>query len=294
MTTAVSISSGTHLFARMAGGDAVAGVWTQLEDPIHLELLGRAGFDYVCLDAQHGFGAGRLGRLLQVLRPTPASGIVRVAWNRPELIMSALDLGAEAVIVPMVDTAEQAAAAVAAGYYPPRGNRSWGPGWGDVDGRTDTPEQADARPRVMVMVETARGLAEAPGIAAVPGLAGIYLGPNDLALACGHGRQTYATSPRVHRMLDDVLDACLRAGIPMGLHCSSPPMARYWRDRGVQLLTVASDGALMRAAATAALRELREPEETADDPTADPVADAAADPAGATTSAETPRAGESR
>lgn len=234
------------------------GVWSTLPDPVTAELLGRSGYDYVCVDLQHGLtGPGTVVPVLQGLRHAPAATLVRVADHRPDGLMRALDLGADGVVVPMVDSPEQAAAAVAACTYPPAGFRSWGPMWGDVDGSAPTPEQADARRQVIVMVETAAGFAAVHEIAAVPGVAAVYVGPNDLALTLGLGRATYADSADVHRALDTVVAATESAGIAMGLHCSSGAMAAYWRERGVRMLTVATDSTLLRSASASVLAEVR-------------------------------------
>jgi 4-hydroxy-2-oxoheptanedioate aldolase len=240
---------------RWAAGLPARGVWSTLPDPVVAELLGRAGYDYVCVDLQHGMtGPGTVLPVLQALRPTPATVLVRVPGPDPEAMMRALDLGADGVVVPMVDTPEQAAAAVAACTYPPGGVRSWGPMWGDVDGGAPTPAQADAARIVVVMVETAAGLANADAIAAVPGVDAVYVGPNDLALSLGHGRETYLTSSAVHAALDRVVAATTAAGTVTGLHCATPEMAAYWRDRGVGMLTVATDTTLLRTGSADALR----------------------------------------
>jgi len=234
------------------------GVWSTLTDPVVAELLGRSGYDYVCVDLQHGLtGPGSVVPVLQALRHTPATTLVRVPDHRPDGLMRALDLGADGVVVPMVDSPEQAAAAVAACTYPPHGFRSWGPMWGDVDGAAAGPEQADADRQVIVMVETAAGFAAVREIAAVPGVAAVYVGPNDLALTLGLGRETYATSTAVHEALDTVLAATEAAGIVMGLHCATAEMASYWRERGVGMLTVATDSTLLRTASAAALSTTR-------------------------------------
>ncbi|HEY0187870.1 MAG TPA: aldolase/citrate lyase family protein [Cellulomonas sp.] len=249
----------TGVRARWAAGEAACGVWSTLPDPVVAELLGRAGYDYVCVDWQHGMtGPGTALPVLQALRGTPATVLVRVPGPDPGLMMRALDLGADGVVVPMVDTPEQAAEAVAACTYPPGGVRSWGPMWGDVDGAAGAdPASADAARLVVVMVETAEGLADVAAIAAVPGVAAVYVGPNDLALSLGHGRQTWSTSPAVHAALDRVVAATGTAGVAAGLHCADPAMAAYWRDRGVRLLTVATDSALLRTGSAEALAGVR-------------------------------------
>lgn len=245
---------GARVRERWAAGEPARGVWSTLPDPVVAELLGRAGYDYVCVDLQHGMtGPGTVLPVLQALRHTPATTLVRVPGPDPEPMMRALDLGADGVVVPMVDSPEQAAAAVAACTYPPGGVRSWGPVWGDVDGAAPSPAEADTDRLVVVMVETAAGLRNAAAIAAVPGVAAVYVGPNDLALSLGHGRATYATSPAVHAALDGLVAAAAGAGTVLGLHCATPEMAAYWQDRGVRMLTVATDTTLLRTGSADAL-----------------------------------------
>lgn len=260
MTDGSGAGTSAAVRGRWAAGEAARGVWSTLPDAVVAELLGRAGYDYVCVDLQHGMtGPGSVLPVLQALRHTPATALVRVPGPDPDLMMRALDLGAGGVIVPMVDTPEQAAAAVEACTYPPGGVRSWGPMWGDVDGGAPLPPDADADRLVVVMVETARGLANAAQIAAVPGVDAVYVGPNDLALSLGHGRATYATSRDVHAALDTVLAATAAAGVAMGLHCATPEMAAYWGARGVRLLTVATDTTLLRTASADALSRFADP-----------------------------------
>jgi 4-hydroxy-2-oxoheptanedioate aldolase len=244
------VDKGTAVARLWAGGWHVHGVWSCFADPVVAESLARSGFDYICIDLQHGLASpGGLVPLLQILRNTPAAVFVRVPADSDDLMMRALDLGADGVIAALVNTAEQAAATVAACRYPPLGGRSWGPLWGDVDGAVPAPDEANASTLVAVMIETAEGLRNVDEIAAVPGLSAIYVGPNDLALSTGHGRTTYDTNPQVHAAIDAVLAACTANGLAMGLHCSSPAMAAYWQGRGVRMLTVATDTTLLRSAA---------------------------------------------
>ncbi len=228
------------------------GLWSVLVDPVVLELLGAGPFDYVCVDLQHGFGSlDRLPRMLQAMRAAGAAGVVRVPWNEPAAIMRALDAGAAGVVVPMVGSAAEASAAASACRFPPRGTRSWGPPWSGVrpDGAAP-PAVQDAAALCLVMVETRAGVDAAEEIARVPGVDGIYVGPNDLALSCGFGRATYRDSPDVEALVERVVAACHAAGTVAGLHCSDVEMARQWAARGVRMLTVAQDTALLRKAMT--------------------------------------------
>jgi 4-hydroxy-2-oxoheptanedioate aldolase len=163
--------------------------------------------------------------------------------------MRALDTGASAVVVPMVNSVEEARKAATACRFPPEGVRSWGPMWGHVrpDGAL-SPGDQDAAVICLVMVETAGGVEAVADIARVPGVDGVYIGPNDLALSCGYGRGTYRDTPEVDALIERLLGACREAGVVAGLHCSDAAMAQDWAGRGATMLTVAQDTGLLRAA----------------------------------------------
>jgi len=233
------------------------GLWSNLDSIALAGRLGRAGYDYVCLDLQHGLGdlAGLQARAGAV-REGGSHCVVRVPWNRPEYIMRALDLGADSVIVPMVNSVADAQAAVTACRYLDGGARSWGPLWGD---QAPGPDRADAAVQCFIMIETAAGLAEVEEIASVPGLDGMYIGPNDLALSTGRGRATYRNDPVIEAMLERIVTAGTAAGIVVGLHCDGAEMATHWAGRGVSMLTCATDTTLLEQGLAGALTLVRTP-----------------------------------
>lgn len=243
-----------HLRGLWAQDRPAFGVWSVLPDPAVAELLAATPFDYVCIDLQHGVATfSELPGMLQAMRAADRAPMVRVPWNDPVDVMRALDTGASAVLVPMVSSAADARRAVAACRFPPTGERSWGPMWGDsrADGALPPAEQ-DASVICMVMVENSAGIEALDEIVEVPGIDGIYIGPNDLALGCGYGRATYRDSAEVEALIQRIVTACREAGIVAGLHCSDPEMALHWVGRGARMLTVGHDSALLRAAAASA------------------------------------------
>jgi 4-hydroxy-2-oxoheptanedioate aldolase len=226
------------------------GLWSNLDSIAVARTLGRAGFDYVCIDLQHGLAdMANLHALATSVRAGGTRCVVRVPWNRPEYVMRALDLGAQSVIVPMVDTADQAKAAVVACRYLSGGSRSWGPSWGS---EARAPQDADANVQCFVMIETAAGLAAVDEIAEVPDLAGIYIGPYDLALSTGFGQATYRTDQAIVAMLDRIVAACDTNNIVAGLHCDSVEMGWHWSARGVTMLTCATDTIILEQGLAAA------------------------------------------
>ncbi len=234
------------------GTEATIGGWCSIPSPFSAELMGRSGFDWVCIDTQHGvIGYDEMVPMLQALSITATPVFVRVPWNQPDHIMKALDAGAQGVIVPMVSTEEDAKAAVAAAKYPPVGIRSWGPIRAALDVPDYSPETANRRTIVAVMIETPGGVENLDAILKVPGVDAVYVGPSDLAL--GHGMTpTLAVSDPEHaRLIETIVDGCRRHGIVAGIHCDSIETVRRWHARGYGMFTVGSDAALMRQAATA-------------------------------------------
>ena len=235
--------------------EPVVGYWIQLDSPASTERLARLGYDYVSLDAQHGlFGyAGMLAALTAIDAGGRSVGLVRVAANDATPIGRALDAGAAGVIVPLVNTAEDAAAAVAASRYPPTGIRSYGPTRAGMR-IGPTPAEADAAVVVLVMIETAEGLVNVDEIAATPGLDGLYIGPSDLNLAVGGASPADpAVADAFESALRRVRSACEANGLAAGLHTRSGEEAAKRMAEGFTLLTVASDITHLEAAAAAHL-----------------------------------------
>lgn len=229
--------------ARVRARDTVLGYWVVLDNPVATERLAGAGYDYVALDGQHGLigYSGLLGGLTAVDAVAQAVGLVRVEANDATPIGRALDAGAAGVIVPLVSTAAEAAAAVAAARYPPAGIRSYGP---MRSGLRVGPEPALANASVVVlaMIETPQGLDSVEEIAATPGLDGLYIGPSDLALAVGGATPADPSITDVFdRALVRVREACEAAGIAAGIHTASGAIAAQRLAEGFTFVSISSD-----------------------------------------------------
>ena len=248
-----------HLRSAIESGGAY-GIWISIPDLSVAELVAGLPYDYVVVDLQHGVTTfTELPALAQAMRAAGNAPLVRVPWKDPAQIMRAIDSGACGVVVPMISSAEEAQAAVSACRFPPVGVRSWGPMWGYVrsDGALPPAEQ-DAGVLCIVMIETAEAINDLEAILATEGVDGIYIGPNDLALACGFGRGTYRDDPEVASLIQKIVDACRAAGVPAGLHCSDPEMGRDWIARGAAMVTIAQDTGLLADGALEAVRQARE------------------------------------
>jgi 4-hydroxy-2-oxoheptanedioate aldolase len=235
-------------------GDGAVGGWLQLPGSVSAELMGSVGFDFLCIDQQHGLiGDDALVPMLQALEATGTPAFVRVAVNEHAVIGRALDRGAAAVVVPLVETAEQARAAVAACRYPPAGDRSYG--------QTRTTFRERPEPRCIVMIETLAGVDALPQILAVDGVDAIFVGPTDLALSAGLPvTAQHADSP--HRqeyeaLLARVIGPTRERGLPVGIYAGSAEHARRFRALGMTWTALFSEIAMLRGAAVGHLREAR-------------------------------------
>ena len=245
-------------------GRATYGGWLTMPGTVSAEIVGRAGYDWVCIDTQHGLiGYDAMVPMLQALTASGSPTFVRVAWNEPATIMKALDAGAEGVIVPMVNTVEQARAAVGACRYAPHGYRSWGP----IRPRMIDPTfSVDSAQDVVcaVMCETVEAMGNLDRILEVPGIDAVFVGPNDLAVSMGIRGSSYAGENPEHRAaMERIGAAAVAHGTTAGIMCGSPEVAQQWRALGFRMLAIDSDARLLAKGAEGDAKRCRELEKTA-------------------------------
>jgi 4-hydroxy-2-oxoheptanedioate aldolase len=245
--------------AKVRRRETVVGYWVVLDSPASTERVARLGYDYVALDAQHGlFGySGMLAGLTAIDAAGQAVGMVRVVANDASPIGRALDAGAAGVIVPLINSASDAAKAVAASRYPPIGIRSYGP-MRSMLRIGPTPAEANEAVVVLAMIETPEGLANVEAIAATPGLDGLYIGPSDLTIAVGGAsRADPSVADTFEAALIRIRRACEANGLAAGMHTGSGEEAAKRMSEGFTLLTVASDATHLEAVAQAHLDAAR-------------------------------------
>lgn len=223
------------------------------------ETLAHAGFDCVTLDFQHGmFGLESAVPLLQALSTGPAEPFVRPPALDAAVIGHLLDAGAYGVICPNVDTPEQARALVDACRYPPLGHRSYGPARGLLYGGPDYVAQANGTVTAWAMVESSAALDAVDEIAATPGLFGIYVGPNDLAMSLGLEPGQAPIPAEVERAWVRIVEAAHGAGIAAGTFCPDAETALRLSRLGYDLVTPGNDIMMIGDAAGAAVRTVRD------------------------------------
>src|SRR5215217_2434712 len=236
------------------------GLWLVIPSSFSAEIFAKTGVDYGCVDQQHGVvGYDSMVPMFQAVQAEGTAPITRVLSNDPFLIMKALDAGSWAVIVPLVNSTEDAARAVSACRYPPQGIRSFGPVLAaGVIGSRD-PEELGGEVICLVMVETREALERVDEIAATPGLDGVYIGPSDLALSLGLPPTLEVNEDEHVEAVRRIREACHEHGIAAGIHAPSGEWARRHAEAGFDLITVATDAPLLRAAALREMTAAREP-----------------------------------
>jgi 4-hydroxy-2-oxoheptanedioate aldolase len=246
---------------RWAGGHPTLGAWLAIPSIVAAETTARTGFDYVCADLQHGAldYADSVG-LFQAVLIAGSTPIARVPWNEPGVVGKVLDGGAEAVIVPMVNTAEQAEAAVRAARYPPLGARSYGP---MVSGGRSSNYAATANDVVAVvpMIETVEALSHLDDILSVPGVDAIYVGPADLSLSLGLRPGNNDDEDSFREALTTIVAGCRRHGIVAGIHATGSLTARRL-EQGFAMVTVTSDAVALRLGLSAEMALARRDDAT--------------------------------
>jgi 4-hydroxy-2-oxoheptanedioate aldolase len=237
-------------FDTLRAGEFAVGTMVMTDSVLAAEVAARAGFDFLCLDRQHGLiDDATLWNQIAALRLAgKADCWVRVPWNEPASIMRALDGGAAGIIAPMINDAAEARALVEAARYPPLGGRSWGPVRSGMDDPVAYTETANDAVFVAAMVETAAGYENVQAIAATSGLDAVFVGPNDLSLAISTWQSAMPTDPDFIAALKRIAAVARDAGKLAGIHCSDAEMARAVRGWGYGFVTIAADIAFISRA----------------------------------------------
>jgi 4-hydroxy-2-oxoheptanedioate aldolase len=232
-------------------GEQTIGCWLSLANTYSAEAIANLGFDWVCVDLQHGMiDYTDLANMLPAISTTATVPLVRVPWNEPYEIMKVLDAGAYGVIVPMVNNRAEALQAVAACRYPPLGNRSFGPIRGAMYGGKGYAQEANDQLACIAMIETVEGIENVEEIVTTPGLNGIYIGPADLALAMGLPVSGDQPQEEHLEMVKHIQSVCVKHNVAIGIHTSSLKYSQKYLELGFNFVTLGSEsGHMMKNAA---------------------------------------------
>lgn len=246
------------------GGRAQIGLWQALGSAITVELCAAAGFDWLLLDGEHGPNTvSSLLAQLQAVNGSSAHPIVRVPSDDPTVIKQILDIGAMTILVPFVESADQAAKIVAATRYPPEGIRGLAAGqvrasrWG-----RDTSYINDANERIclLVQIENRAGLDNVAAIAATDGVDGVFIGPADLAASLGHRGQP--AHPEILVAIDNAIEAVQFAGKAVGLLTLDEVLARNYIAKGCSFVAVGTDVTILARGVDSLIARFRNGEES--------------------------------
>lgn len=237
---------------RLLAGELQYGLWLGLSETFSAEICAGAGFDWLLIDAEHGPNDLRtIFAQLQAIAPYPSQPVVRPPQGDHVLIKQLLETGVQTLLIPMVESAEQAAHLVQAMRYPPQGIRGVGSSiarasrWGRIG---DYAERANDAMCLLVQVETRCGMEALDAILAVDGVDGVFFGAADLAASFDLlGEPNH---PDIVAMIEDGLARVARAGKAGGVLCGDQPLVRRYREAGARFIAVGVDSMLLAAATT--------------------------------------------
>lgn len=228
-----------------------------LPDSFSAEIIAGSGVDWVCVDMQHGLiDYQQALHMLQAVSTTKAVPLIRVPTNEPGIIGKCLDAGARGVIVPMVNTAEEAALAVAACRYAPEGERSFGPLRATYYAGFDYFAGANDDVLCIPMVETRQAVDNVDDIVAVPGVDAVYVGPADLSITLGLDPAGDSSAAEFTDALDRIVSACKGQDVHAGI-AGNATLAPKRLEQGFTFVEVANDAALLGVAAMTAVGTVR-------------------------------------
>ena len=234
-------------------GKTQIGCWLSLANPYTTEMMGTAGFDWLLIDNEHSPNDLRSTlQQLQVLESSDSHAIVRVPVGDTYIIKQMLDAGAQSILVPMVESAEQARGLVRDVTYPPKGRRGVGYSLARASrfaAITDYGQTADAEICLLVQVESRAGLEALDDILAVEGIDGVFIGPADLAADMGHLGDI--KHPEVQEAIMDALRRIRAAGKAPGILATQEDMTNDALQAGAQFVAVGADSLLLVSSARA-------------------------------------------
>ena len=249
------------LRTRLASGKPFLFSWMSIPSPHLAGQMARLPIEGVCLDLQHGtIGYADAVQMIAAVSAAGRPALVRCLWNDPGLVGQALDAGASAVIAPMVNTKAEAEALVKAAKYQPMGSRSWG-GYTALQASGlqagEYLKQSNRLTLAFAMIETREALDNLDDIAAVPGLDGLFVGPNDLSINLSHGVEIARTSKQTLAAMTTVAAAARKHGLTAGAYGGDAAAISVYLKQGFTFLSAGLDVELLQAGAAALLKDVR-------------------------------------
>jgi 4-hydroxy-2-oxoheptanedioate aldolase len=247
-----------HVLRAWRTGGQTVGAWLSIDSAFAAEAMAHVGFDWLCVDMQHGLADyATCVAMMQAISTTSTIPFVRVPWNDPSIIMRVLDGGAYGVVVPLINNKADAERAVSAMRYPPAGGRSSGPARAAMYGGAGYQQWANDELACIVMIETAEGIEKLDEILSVPGVDAAYIGPSDLAYAIGLQPTGDNDDPKHAATVNRIFDACKRHKVAPGIHTGSVEYTTRYLKQGFQMVTLGSELGFIRQEAAGGLAAAR-------------------------------------
>ncbi|MDP6448844.1 MAG: aldolase/citrate lyase family protein [Dehalococcoidales bacterium] len=238
-------------------GEAAVGTWLVLGSPIAAEIIAHLGFDWVVIDTEHGsIDIDTTQSIVQAISTTDTVPIIRVPWNDPMSIKRALDAGAYGLVIPMVNSREEAISAVKATRYPPLGNRSYGGPRVRLYGGVDYFEHANEEIPLIVQIEHIDAVNHVDEILSVEGIDGFFIGPSDLAISLGLKPGLDNTNPKHVAAVSRILASGKKHGVAGGIQVGSAEAVNERITQGFQFIALTGDDGFLRSAALAAVNKV--------------------------------------
>jgi 4-hydroxy-2-oxoheptanedioate aldolase len=240
-----------HVRARLRAGEPSLGSWLAIPSPVSARYMAQLGFDWLTVDIEHQpAGIETAAQMFAAIVANGTAPLARVPWNTGENIKRVLDCGAWGIVVPMVNTRDEAEAAVAAARYPPLGVRSVGGGLHALNFGADAATyyaRANDEILVVLQAESPQAVENADAILSVPGVDAVFIGPNDLLSQMGMVPKMESDAPQFVEALDHIVRTARKYGVAPGIHTSDHEMASRRMAQGFQFVAVASDARFMLA-----------------------------------------------
>lgn len=233
--------------AKLKAGDAVLGCLTRSTEPNLIEFLGYQGWDFVLLDAEHGYlQPEACENLVRALEPRHVTPLVRVTSNVPHIMLRFMDTGVQGVMVPQVNSAQEAEAALQAIKFAPRGKRGLAgvraAGFMQAQTMTQYVERTNAETLTILQLESKESVDDLPNILAVADIDVVFVGRVDLSQSLGYPGQP--NHPEVEAAVERILATTLATDVAVGMLVKDADEARLWQERGVRLLAITLDALL--------------------------------------------------
>ncbi len=257
------------LFQIWNKGEASVNAWLSIPNSFTAEAFGKMGWDSVTIDMQHGQNDYSTAiAMVQGLTNSDTVPMTRVPWNEPGIIMKMLDLGIQGIIAPMINTKEDCEKFVSYCYYPPIGQRSFGPMRAQLVHGTGYYNNANKNIASLAMIETKQAVENLDAILSVPNLTGIYIGPADMSSSYGLPPKFDVREDPVFSNIKMIAKKAKEKGKIAGIHNGSVKYMKEMMDYGFQFTTLLSDFRMMTSHAESLLKELKEVDTKSDNTSA--------------------------